>query len=68
MCGIVNFLCKRNAVIIKNRFDDFNDEEFMNYLSENNLYLLLGSQFILKNRDYKITEKFKKFIQDYREL
>jgi len=63
---ISNFLYRRKVVDIKNRFNDFaNDKEFMKYLELNELHLLLGSQYIMKNKDYKISAEYKKFLQDY---
>lgn len=64
--GIERILYQRKAVDLKRRFDDFSgDREFMDYLSVNNLHLLLGSQFILKNRDYRISDEYKKFLENY---
>lgn len=64
--GIAKFLCKRGIVEFKKRFDDFvDDKEFMKYLEANNLHLLLGSQYILKNRDYRISAEYKRFLDDY---
>jgi len=37
----------------------------MKYLELNELHLLLGSQYIMKNKDYKISAEYKKFLQDY---
>lgn len=66
LLGIETFLCQRKIVEIKRRFDDFSgDKEFMKYLSENDLHLLLGSQYILKNKDYRISEEYNKFLEDY---
>ena len=61
--GIARFLYQRRVVEFKKRFDD--DREFMEYLAANNLHLLLGSQYILKNRDYRISAEYKKFMEDY---
>lgn len=64
--GIEKILYQRKVVELKNRFDGFSgDKEFMEYLSANNLHLLLGSQFILKNRDYRIRDEYKKFLEEY---
>lgn len=64
--GIVRFLYQRGVVEFKKRFDDFaDDKEFMEYLAANNLHLLLGSQYILKNRDYRISGEYKEFLEDY---
>lgn len=59
-------LYRRKVVELKSRFDDFaDDREYMNYLEVNNLKLLLGSQFILKNKDYRLTGEFNSFIEEY---
>lgn len=64
--GIIKFLYQKQVAEVKSRFDDFTgDKEFMEYLSINNLHLLLGSQYILKNRDYRLREEYKKFVEDY---
>ena len=66
LLGIARFLHQRRVVEYKNRFDDFSDDkEFMEYLAANNLHILLGSQYILKNKDYKISDEYKKFLEDY---
>ncbi len=67
--GIERFLYKRKVVEIKSRFDDFStDKDFMEYLASNDLHLLLGSQFILKNRDYRISAEYKRFLDDYKTI
>jgi len=64
--GIARFLYQRKVVEFKKRFDDFaDDKEFMEYLAANDLRILLGSQFILKNRDYRISAEYKKFLEGY---
>lgn len=64
--GIEKFLYSRKSLEIKNRFNDFsNDKEFMKYLESNMLKILLGSQFILKNRDYRVTGEYNEFLNDY---
>lgn len=66
LLGIVRFLYQRKVVEFKKRFDDFaDDKEFMEYLATNDLHLLLGSQYIMKNRDYRISVEYKKFLEDY---
>lgn len=66
LLGIENFLYQRRVVELKNRFYDFaDDKEFMEYLKANNLHLLLGSQYIFSNRDYKISAEYKRFLEDY---
>lgn len=67
--GIERFLLNRKAFEIKNRSDDFEDDkEFMKYLSVNDQHLLLGSQFILKNSDYKMSTDYKTFLNEYKTI
>ena len=40
----------------------------MKYLSVNDQHLLLGSQFILKNRDYKMSTDYKTFLNEYKTI
>lgn len=62
--AISNFLYTRNDVIQKNRFKEFVDEEeFINYLDSKKLYILLGSRFLLKNRDYEMKDKYDQFLE-----
>lgn len=64
--GIMMFLYRRKAIEFRDRFDDFlDDREYMNYLETNQLNTLLGSQFILSNRNYKYASEFKRFIEQY---
>lgn len=66
LLGIEKFLYRRNNLEIKNRFNDFSsDKEFMKYLVSNKLKILLGSQFILKNRNYKVTGEYNEFLNDF---
>ena len=39
--------------------------DFVKYLEEHHLYLLLGSQYILKNKDYMVSAKYKKLLENY---
>ena len=58
--GIVNYLLRSGVLNIKQRFNDFlDDEEFIKYLEDNNLHLLLGSRFVFRNRDFGSKSKFK---------
>lgn len=66
LLGIIRFLYQRRVVEFKKRFDDFDgDKDFIRYLKANNLYLLLGSQYIFKNRDYKIDDEYKRLLDDF---
>lgn len=65
LSAIADFLYKRKVVYVRNRYEDFSDDkEFFQYLSVNNLYLYLGSQYILKKRNYRDNEEFNDFLQE----
>ena len=63
---IIDILLERRVLTSKRRVDDFaDDKDFIRYLKANNLYLLLGSQYIFKNRDYKIDDEYKRLLDDF---
>lgn len=63
--GIISFLSKRKVVEFKNRFNDFkDDEEFMEYLTAKELSVLLGSRYIMKNRDWHFKDKYDNFVEN----
>lgn len=63
---IVHFLYQRKVLELKKRFEDFSDDkEFMKYLETNELHTLLGSQHVLKNKDYRLNDEYKRFMEDY---
>ena len=66
LIGIENFLIQEKAVDYKRRFKDFSDDmDFVKYLEEQQLYLLLGSPYIFKNKDYMVSAQYKKLLDDY---
>lgn len=63
--GIVSFLMKRKVVEFKSRFNDFkNDEEFIEYLTAKELSVLLGSRYVMKNRDWHLNDMYDNFIEN----
>lgn len=66
LIGIEKFLIQEKAVDYKRRFKDFSDDmDFVKYLEEQQLYLLLGSPYIFKNKDYMVSAKYEKLLDDY---
>ena len=56
---------KRKVVEFKSRFSDFkNDEEFMEYLTAKELSVLLGSRYIMKNKDWHLNDMYDNFIEN----
>ena len=63
---LIWYLNNNGMVNLMNRFDDFaNDRAYMRYLQDNGLSILIGSKYILSNRDYKLREEFNDFLNDY---
>ena len=63
---LIWYLKKNSMVNLMNRFDDFvDDRAYMRYLQDNDLSLLVGSKYILSNRDYTLREEFDEFLNDY---
>ena len=63
--GILSFLIKRKVVEFKSRFNDFkNDEEFMEYLTAKELSIMLGSRYVMKNRDWHLNDMYDNFIEN----
>lgn len=66
LLGIENILSQRKVVDYKRRFKDFSDDmDFIKYLEEQHLYLLLGSRYIFKNKDYMVSAKYEKLLENY---
>lgn len=63
--GLTYILQKRGSVYNKNKIRDFVDDvEYINYLKQNDMNTLLGSEYIIKNLDYKQAENFKKYAEN----
>ena len=63
---LIWYLKKNSMVNLMNRFDDFvDDRAYMRYLQDNDLSVLVGSKYILLNRDYTLREEFDEFLNDY---
>ena len=63
---LIWYLKKNSMVNLMNRFDDFvDDRAYMRYLQDNDLSVLVGSKYILSNRDYTLREEFDEFLNDY---
>ncbi len=64
----LEWILKRQNVLDKvDRIKDFaDDRDYMNYLQSNNLELLIGSKYVLVNRDYRLTHEFEKLTEDWK--
>ena len=64
--GLEWILKKRNVLDQMDRIKDFSDDmDYMNYLKSNHLELLIGSKFVLANKDYSMTHEFEKLTDNW---
>lgn len=65
--GLECILKRQNVLDKVDRIKDFSDDrDYMNYLQSNNLELLIGSKYVLVNRDYRLTHEFEKLTEDWK--
>ena len=64
----LEWILKRQNVLDKvHRIKDFSDDrDYMNYLQSNNLELLIGSKYVLVNRDYRLIHEFEKLTENWK--
>jgi hypothetical protein len=66
MLNLEHYLYNQHVLNECNRFDEFNnDRAFMNFLENNDFKLLMGSRYILSNRDYKMLQEFDNLMEKY---
>ena len=67
--GLEWILRKRNVLDKVNRVKDFSDDrDYMNYLHSNNLELLIGSKYVLSNRDYSLNHEFENLTENWKTI
>lgn len=65
--GLEWILRKRNILDKVDRIKNFaDDREYMNYLQTNNLELLIGSKFVLANKDYRLIHEFERLTENWK--
>ncbi len=63
--GLERILIARNALEIIDRRRGFSDyRDYMNYLDARQLKLLIGSKYVLANKNYALTREFEEFTRD----
>lgn len=63
--GIRYILQSRKAIDKINKECDFADDiEYINYLKQRKVNMLLGSEYVLRNRDYKKSQEYKSFAEN----
>lgn len=63
--GLEWILRNANVLEVVDRAERFiDDRAYMDYLQSNQLTLLIGSKFVLGNRDYMLTREFEEFTKD----
>ena len=62
----IHMLVQRKAIELKDKKSDFSDDRlYINYLNSESLNVLVGSELLLKNSDYRNTEMFEEATRDY---
>lgn len=61
--NLIAILLKIRAVSEKNRRDFLDDIEYIQTLKNKDINMLIGSEFILKNQDYKMKKDFDKYTE-----
>ncbi len=65
--GLEWILRNRNVLDQVDRIKDFsNDRDYMDYLQSNNLELLIGSKYVLVNRDHSLAHEFEKRTENWK--
>lgn len=64
----LEWILKRQNVLDKvDRIKDFSDDrDYMNYLQSNSVELLIGSKYVLVNRDYRLASEFEKLAEGWK--
>lgn len=63
--GIAYVLKKRNIAETINRSQEFQDnDDFIGHLQQKEVDILLGSEYVLKGKDYKKANQFKEFAEN----
>jgi hypothetical protein len=65
MIRLTQYLYDQHILNECNRDDFFDDKAFMDFLEKNNFQLLMGSKYILSNRDYKLRQEFDELMEKY---
>lgn len=64
--GLEWILRRRNVLDKVDRVKDFaDDKDYMNYLQANDLELLIGSKFVLANKEYSLTYEFNRLTENW---
>ena len=62
----VMLMKNKGCVIVKDRQKDFvDDHDYTNFLTREKLEVMVGSNLLLKNRDYRMTEYFEETTKNY---
>lgn len=65
---IDDFICLliKQGYLDRKKFDDFkDDQDYMCYLQNKLLNWLIGSEYLLMNKDFRMSEKFREVTKDY---
>jgi hypothetical protein len=65
MLSLTYYLYGQNVLNECNRDDFYDDKAFIDFLQENDFHFLMGSKYILSNRDYKLRQEFDELMENY---
>jgi hypothetical protein len=65
MLSLTYYLYGQNVLNECNRDDFYDDKAFIDFLQENDFHFLMGSKYILSNRDYKLRQEFDELMEKY---
>ena len=62
----IKLLIEQNCLAWANRNDFKDDQDYIYFLNNNQLNWLVGSDYLLMNKDYRMSEKFREATKDYK--
>lgn len=62
----IRLLIKQECLVWKNRNGFKDDQDYIYFLNNNQLNWLVGSDYLLMNNDYRMSEKFREATKDYK--
>lgn len=64
--GYIGLLADEKWIDKKTRDEYIDDQEYIHYLIENDIGCMIGSEYLLKNNDYLMSEKFNSATKDFK--
>ena len=64
----IRYLASNELIDKKDRGSFRDDQDYIHYLNNNNIEIMVGSEYLLKNHDYLMSEKFQKATANFKWL